>query len=262
VVGGIGAPDANAFGKASALLGQIPDEILDRARSADSVVPLVLGLILADDPQARQAQHAALTSRQGALLADAALAEAQALDGLHPLLRLPLAEVALPALRQLPEATRAAMPSVVTNLIHADGRITAYEYCLSRLVYSELDEAMRPRPTWRDGRYRVAEVPAAVATLLAILAQAGHDDAAAAGRAFAAGLARTLPNAQLPYAPPEQGVVALESAWPALIDLRPEEKQQLVAGAVAVIADDGVTTVTELELLRTMCAILHCPLPL
>jgi Zn-dependent protease with chaperone function len=262
VVGGIGAPDANAFDKASALLGQIPDEILDRARSADSVVPLVLGLLLADDPQARQAQHAALASRQGAPLADAVLAEAQTLDGLHPLLRLPLAEVALPALRQLPETTRAAMPSVVTNLIHADGRITAYEYCLSRLVYSELDDAMRPKPTWRDGRYRVADVPGAVATLLAILAQSGHDDAGAAGRAFAAGLARTLPNARLPYAPPEQGVVALESAWPSLIDLRPEDKQLLVAGAVAVISDDGVTTVTELELLRTMCAILHCPLPL
>jgi hypothetical protein len=31
---------------------------------------------------------------------------------------------------------------------------------------------------------------------------------------------------------------------------------------VAVFADDGVATVTELELLRTICAILHAPLPL
>src|SRR6185503_11571045 len=49
VVGGIGAPDANAFDKAAAVLGQIPDDILARARSADSVVPLILGLLLADD---------------------------------------------------------------------------------------------------------------------------------------------------------------------------------------------------------------------
>jgi hypothetical protein len=35
-----------------------------------------------------------------------------------------------------------------------------------------------------------------------------------------------------------------------------------VAGVVAVIAEDGVTTVTEMELLRTICGILHCPLPL
>ena len=35
-----------------------------------------------------------------------------------------------------------------------------------------------------------------------------------------------------------------------------------MAGVVAVISDDGVTTVTELELLRTICAILHSPLPL
>ena len=30
---------------------------------------------------------------------------------------------------------------------------------------------------------------------------------------------------------------------------------------VAVISHDGQMTVTELELLRTICAILHCPLP-
>jgi hypothetical protein len=44
--------------------------------------------------------------------------------------------------------------------------------------------------------------------------------------------------------------------------LPPEDQQRLVGGVVATIADDGKTTLTEMELLRTMCAILHCPLPL
>jgi Zn-dependent protease with chaperone function len=258
----IGAPSAGAFDRAAATLQEIPAELLERARSVETVVPVVLGLLLADDPAARQAQHAALAARQGAALADAVLAEARTADGLHPLLRLPLLEVALPALRHLPPDTRAAMPSVITNLIHADGRITAREYCLSRLAYNELDESMRPRSTWREGRHRVGDVRPAVATLLAILAQAGHTDRTEAERAFHAGMARVLPGERLPYEPPQQGVLALESAWPGLIDLRPEDKLRLVAAAVAAIAEDGEATVTELDLLRTMCAILHCPLPL
>ena len=44
--------------------------------------------------------------------------------------------------------------------------------------------------------------------------------------------------------------------------LSPDATQQLVAGVVAVISDDGITTVTEMELLRTICSLLHCPLPL
>ncbi|GAA1825559.1 hypothetical protein GCM10009682_51740 [Luedemannella flava] len=80
--------------------------------------------------------------------------------------------------------------------------------------------------------------------------------------AFQAGMARVLPRFSRPYAPPSQGVVALESAWSALVGLAPHDKQELVAGALAVISADGVTTLTELELLRTVCALLDCPLPL
>ena len=47
-----------------------------------------------------------------------------------------------------------------------------------------------------------------------------------------------------------------------LDELQPGDKELLVASAVAVIANDGVMTVAETELLRGMvCALLHCPLP-
>jgi hypothetical protein len=35
----------------------------------------------------------------------------------------------------------------------------------------------------------------------------------------------------------------------------------LVAATVDVISHDGQMTVAETELLRTVCALLHCPLP-
>jgi hypothetical protein len=65
----------------------------------------------------------------------------------------------------------------------------------------------------------------------------------------------------VPYAPPEGGVLALEPAWPALDGLRPGDKERLVAATVAVISHDGLMTVPETELLRTVCGLLHCPLP-
>jgi Zn-dependent protease with chaperone function len=262
VVAGIAAPSDGAFARAEGLIGQIPPQFLARARDATAVVPLVLGLLLSEDQQVRTAQHAVLVDGVGQQLADAAWADAGELAGLHPLLRLPLAELALPALRQRSAEERAAIIDQVFTLSHADGRITAFEYCLCRLVSSELDESMHPRSGWRHDRQHIAETPAAAATLLAILAEAGNPDPAAATRAFQAGAERVMPGQHLPYAPPPQGVIALETAWPALVDLAPADKQRLVTAAVATISYDGVTTVTELELLRTICAILHCPLPL
>jgi Zn-dependent protease with chaperone function len=262
VVSGIGAAASSSFERAEQLIAQIPPQFLDRARRADTVVPLILGLLLSDNQEARTIQHTLIAGQYGSELADAAWNQANDLTGLHPLLRLPLAELAFPALRQRPVAQRSTVVSQVISLIQADGRITPYEYCLSRLVISELNESVQPQSGWRTDRRRLAQAPQAVAILLAVLAQAGSDDPTAAEHAFKAGLDRVLPGAGYPYAPPAQGVLALDNAWPALTGLVPEDTQRLVGGVVATIADDGKTTLTEMELLRTMCAILHCPLPL
>jgi Zn-dependent protease with chaperone function len=262
VVAGIAAPSEGAYVRAEALIGQIPADLLDRARDARTVVPLVLGLLASDEEGVSATQHSTLASKYGREIADAAWAQANALAGLHPLLRLPLAELAFPALRQRPAAERATIIDQVFTLIHADGRIDPYEYCLSRLVYGELTDSLHPRSGWRDGRHRLASTPDAAVALLSIVAQAGNTDPSAAERAFRAGAARVFPGQQVPFAPSAQGVTALETAWPKLVDLAAQDTQLLVAGVVAVISEDGVTTVTEMELLRTICAILHSPLPL
>ena len=261
MIAAVAAPSASAYDRAAAILSQLPEPLLVRARRVDTVVPLVFGLLLATDQQTRSRQHALLADRYGQALADAAFAEANTLAGLHPLLRLPLAELAFPALRHRSPAERDALLGGVFALIHADGLITAFEYCLSRLLYSELRESMQPKPRWGAERRTLAGSQAAVTTLLAALAQAGTPDQGAAERAFQAGTGRVYPQQRLPYIPPARGVVELEAVWPLVDGLRPQDKELLVAAAVAVIGDDGVMTVTEIELLRTICALVHCPLP-
>jgi Zn-dependent protease with chaperone function len=262
VLTGIAAPTHDAFSRAEAIINEIPADILDRARNPRTVVPLVLGLLLADDATARAAQHDMLRRQYGQGLADAAWNEGSVLAGLHPLLKLPLAELAFPALKQRSVDERTAVINQVSQLVHADGVITAHEYCLSRLVFSELGASIKPPSNWRPETGRLHHSRDAVITLLTVVAYAGNPDPAGARRAFEAGLARALPGLSAPYAPPAEGVTALERAWPVLSRLTPTDTQTLVAGVVATIAEDGQTTVTEMELLRTICGLLHCPLPL
>ncbi|MGN6513556.1 MAG: hypothetical protein ACTHKZ_08320, partial [Lysobacteraceae bacterium] len=58
-----------------------------------------------------------------------------------------------------------------------------------------------------------------------------------------------------------RGVLALDDVLGALDALDPLAKQVLVEGIAAAIAFDGSVCVAEAELLRTLCASLHCPLP-
>ncbi|HET6784221.1 MAG TPA: peptidase M48 Ste24p, partial [Pseudoxanthomonas sp.] len=70
-----------------------------------------------------------------------------------------------------------------------------------------------------------------------------------------------LPRDHLPYAPPPEGVLALESVWEGLDALDPLAKQVMVEAITAAISHDGRISVAESELLRTICGVLHCPLP-
>jgi Zn-dependent protease with chaperone function len=261
VVTHIAAPTNASYHRAGVILDEIPDGVLARARDLNTVAPLVLGLLMAENPDARAAQHQTLVATLSPRTADAALAEATELEALAPEHRLPLAEVAFPALRQLATADQQAFLPAVFALIHADGRITVFEYCLSRLLLEQLQESMQPKSQWRQPQRTLATATDAVLILLAVLAQAGAVSRARAVMAFDAGVAQVLPGRQAEYVPPPRGVVELESVWAALNELIPEDKSLLVQAIVAVIGADGTVTVAEGELLRTVCSLLHCPLP-
>ena len=258
-----GPPRPSSFERAEQLIAQIPPQFLDRARDAGTVVPLILGLLLSDHEEARTVQHALIAGQYGRELADAAWTQANDLTGLHPLLRLPLAELSFPALRQRSSAERS---TVVSQVIVTDPRRWA-------------DHAVRVLPV-APGHRRAERVDAAAVGLARPTGTGSPRPRrrwrscwrcwprpAATTRPPPSGPSRPgwtgcCPGAGYPYAPPAQGVLALENAWPSLVGMPPEDTQRLVGGVVATIADDGKTTLTELELLRTMCAILHCPLPL
>ncbi len=266
VVDAIGAefvPASPAHQRAGAIIEAIPAMLLDRARDPHTVLQLVFGLVLSNDPGARTQQLDVLSTRFGPAFATAVRDDAAITATLHPVLRLPLAELAFPVLRRRPRPEQEAVLAGLHAVIQADHRVEVFEYCLSRLLHRELYESMNRTSPW-GGRRPPEETNQAIATLLALLARYGHSGVTgieAATAAYQAGLAVVLPGMDLPFHPPAQGAVALEELWPALDGLDGPEKQFLVSAMVTVIGHDGVLTVSEIEVLRTVCAILHCPLP-
>jgi Zn-dependent protease with chaperone function len=251
VVSRIGAPDDASYEVASGLLQQIPPNLRERVRAVEHVVPIVLGLLISLDPQVRSRQIADLTALFGPDFARACAAEAEAMAPLNPLLRLPLAELAFPALRHRSEEEQRSLLDAVYALIHADGRISVFEYSFSAMLHSELYEALHPKPHWHTGGRPIRKSQAEVVTLLSVLA--GNEEA------FRAGIQIVLPDDPAPYTP--RNVVELDTVWHVLRELDPQGKEQLIRAAVAVINQDGRLSIEESELLRTVCSLLHCPLP-
>ena len=258
----VAAPAADDYRRADSIVIAIPEALHDLARQREAVMPLLLGLLLAEDEALAERQHADIAARLGGDIADHAVRIHQQLTAdLHPMLRLPLAALAFPVLRLRPRPQLDAFMDTVHAVVHADGQVSLFEYCLGRLLTVQVRESLDPSRYARFGRRKPGNVRNEFATLLAVVAQAGHEDRASAQHAYLAGLQRVLPRDHLPYAPPRNGVLALDAVWEPLDALDPLAKQAMVEAVTAAVSHDGRVSVAESELLRTICGVLHCPLP-
>ncbi|MEP6634397.1 MAG: M48 family metallopeptidase, partial [Luteimonas sp.] len=258
----VAQPNADDYRRADAIVSSIPDALRALAAERESVMPLLLALLLDDGEALRKQQRMEIIARLGEPMAVTAQALFERIEaGLHPMLRLPLAALAFPVLRLRPRAELDTFLDTVHAVINSDGRVSLFEYCLGRLLQVQVRESLDPSRHARFGRNKPGDVKAQLAALLAIVAQAGHDDAALAQRAYLAGLQRVLPRDHIAYAPPANGVLALDDMWEPLDALDPLAKQVVVEAITASISHDGRVTVSESELLRTICGVLHCPLP-
>jgi hypothetical protein len=183
------------------------------------------------------------------------------IDGLHPMQRLPLAQLAFPALRRRPRPQLQSFLIALNELIQADGRVQLQEYCLVKLVGVQVIDALDPSKARTSGSNKLTDCKAEITAVLAIIARYGNDDAGEAERAYLLGMHEVLPDAIDIYKPPDDFALVLDRALPKLDLLAPMGKELLVKGLTRAIGADGKVAVSEAELLRTICAALHVPLP-
>ncbi|WP_024889216.1 M48 family metallopeptidase [Luteimonas huabeiensis] len=258
----VAAPQDDDWQRAGAIVDAIPEPLRQAARRRDMAVPLLLALLFDGEHEVRARQREEIAARLGPAVAEAAEHLRTALAQLHPMQRLPLAQLAFPVLRLRPRPELGDFLDVVHAMTHADSRVCLFEYCLGQLLRVQVMESLDPGRHARFGRRKAGNVKREFALLLAVVAQAGHGgDAEAARRAYLAGLQRVLPRDHVPYAPPAEGAQALDAVWEPLDRLDPLAKQVLVEAITDAVLHDGRISVAESELLRTICGVLHCPLP-
>ncbi|MDT4956781.1 MAG: hypothetical protein QOD31_580 [Pseudonocardiales bacterium] len=257
----VGTLTPEDLARGAALSSQIPPELRQLASQGSTVIPLVLAMALDTAPEIRAAQVAIVVDRMGQPDAAAASGLADLLAVLPPQLRLPVLSIAAPLIAAQPKPTLDVLVTTVEELARADRSISVFEYCLTRLIAGYIRDAQDPSGRSRPGRTDVRRVESAAFTLLAAVAATGNDDPSAAQRAFTSAIAALIPGASVPYQPPTDTWRALDEVWAPLDALEPKYKQRLIEALVVAIRDDGDLTLNEAELLRTTCALLHCPLP-
>lgn len=255
----VGNPGTREVDTAQVLARSLPEELLVNLEGPGRALGLLLALVL--DPKAEvRARQLSLVKEslgdQALSLIARAEAAARALD---PIQRLPVLQTLFPALRRLPREDRRRIVEGLNRLMLVDGRIEIFEYALGTLARVYLRDELEPTAGARA--LRLDEVDVQLQVVFSILAWQGAREEAAARRAFELGMHHVLPMHRPSYAPSPAWPAALDEALKRLDRLLPAAKEQLVEALVKTIAHDQRLTIEEAELLRTICAALHCPLP-
>jgi Zn-dependent protease with chaperone function len=255
----VGQPDAAHIEHAQAVRLALPPGARELTESPGGAQALVLALLISDDPPVHQQQLAVLSKSVNSASIEVIQRAIPIAHALNPMLRLPILQRAFPALRRSTVSQRKALAKLVNDLIHADARVDVFEFCLAKLLETLLnDERSTSIP---HGKRTLEDEAGEISLLFATLAQIGAPDEQAARAAYEVGISIVLPMRRPPFVAARDWQQKLSVAFPRLEQLHPFAKKAVIEGLVKTVANDEMLMDEEAELLRTVCAVLHCPLP-
>lgn len=254
----VGNPGTMHMDVAHGIRLSLPENLTIAGRHASSARALFLALALEQDPAARARQQAFIARQLGTEIAAAMIALSPEVDVLQPQQRMPVLMHAFAALRQLTRDERIQLLACL-NGMQREGQLSLHGYVLRKLAQVHLRDDLDPRG--RLGKLPLNAVVPDLQVLFSVLAQHGQQREVDARRAYEAGMHLLLPRERPAFAPAANWTQQLDVALSRLDQLVPAGKEQLVEALVKTIGHDQRLTIGEAELLRAVCAALHCPLP-
>lgn len=259
----VGHVDPEVISYAQTLQDDIPEGLRLAAEDPFSAQALVYALLL--DPRAdlRSVQLAQLeASTEPPALAET-LRLVDIVEALPDAYRLPLLDLAMPALRQMSPRQHRTFRDEVEKLMVADQQLSLFEYTLRCVLHRHLDAQYMPQRQTRSMISSPQKLVEPMATVLALLAWEGQPEFDSADRAFDMGMRGYTGGDNIHCLPPleECSLAAFDTALQKLRQSVPAIKQRIVVAVAACILANDHVTVREAELLRAICDTLDSPLP-
>ncbi|HKB41531.1 MAG TPA: M48 family metallopeptidase [Gemmataceae bacterium] len=259
----VGHIDPEEIDYAQALSADIPDALRVAAQEPFGARALVYALLL--DPQAELRAFQLARLKAGAEPPDFAetVRLAAPVQALPDALRLPLLDLAMPALRQMSPRQHHTFRAQVEVLVNADQRLSLFEYTLRCVLHRHLDDQFLPQRPTGPLHSSPQKLAYPMAEVLSLLAWEGQPKPEQAAEAFDTGMRsyiggdhtyRLLPREECSLGGFDAALQTLSQSVPAV-------KRRIVVACAACILANQQVTVREAELLRAICDTLDCPLP-
>ena len=258
----IGNPKQEAVDYARSLLSELPVVIKEAAREPHGARAIIYSMLLDKGQKVRARQLKQLQDYADPDVFALTLTLTPRMDDLDIKFRLPLIDIAIPALKQLSLHQYKSFRGNLIALIEMDSRVDLLEWSLQKILFRHLDgQFFKPAPM--KARYSdPGRLKKEIELVLSVMARAGAQDQSEVEGAFGASV-QALESSGLALLAKDQIRIAdLDRALGKLDQLKPLAKYRLLKACVASIWHDQRATAVEVELFRVFAAVLDCPVPL
>jgi len=257
----MGNPKQETLDYAHSLLLELPTVIKEAAREPYGARAVVYSLVLDQEQEVRTRQLKQLQDHADPDVYALTLTLIPHIDELDVKFRLPVLDIAIPALKQLSLSQYKLFKDNLIASIEMDSRVDLLEWSLQKILFKHLDDQFY-KPARMKARYAdPGQLKKEIEVVLAVIVHAGARNQRGAEEAFGAAGA-SLNSSELALPAKDQLAVAdLDLALEKLDQLKPLAKSQLLKACVAGIWHDQLATPVEMELLRAFAGVLDCPIP-
>jgi len=260
VASSVGNPTPEHVDYAAAFHRSIPAALLEAVHAPREAPFVVYALLLGDMAEQRVRIARALIRRETESKDVARLTSiCDAIAKLDLRYRLPLMDLAAPALRGLSVAERKAVVKIAEKLVAIDRKVTLFEFVLLVLLKKQLQPGTASKGKVRYRQF--APVLPEIRILLTLMSRTGARSARQSQEAFTIAM-RSFSNISLAQA--DEAYCKLESmevVLTKLSGLSPLLKGSLIGACADCVLHDGKIALQEAELLRAVAESLDCPMP-
>ncbi|MCV6605516.1 MAG: M48 family metallopeptidase [Porticoccaceae bacterium] len=241
------------------LIAGLPDNLDRASRHPYYARALMLAMVVSKTDKALQEQQLDLLD-DGIRLRQRVQSLLPAVENLKPEQRLPLVELAVPALKQQSFRQYQQFDRYLQDVVAADGELDRFEWMLQRLLKDTL-ESSYSLPGKQGGAIpNLHRVAAECFEIISLVAHQGHSGYYPAESAFYKaidvlniGPARIVREEELT-------LPRIDSALNRLQRLRPPLKERLLKACAICVEHDNKVTAAEREWLRVVAVGLGCPM--
>ena len=257
----IGNPKPETINYARSLIAGLPMAIKDAAREPYGARAVIYSMVLdpGEEIRGRQLEHLQKYADPDVfVLTNKLLPE---MGGLDIKYRLPIIDIAIPALKQLSLNQYPAFRDNLVALIEMDSRVDMLEWSLQKILFNHLDGQFFKRVRMETRYTHAGRLKQEIDLILSVMAYAGHQDQNEIEAAFIAAT-KTLEFGGLQlWAKNEISLSYLDRSLQKLEKLKPQAKLQLLKACAASVVHDQKISPVEVELLRAFSDVLGCPMP-